>query len=65
MDDCLCVCPIMIILININNKQIDYTTAFLQAPLDHDVYVEISKIFTSPGKVWLLKRALYGLKDAP
>jgi len=61
----VCVYLIMIILLNLHNKQIDYTAAFLQAPLDHDVYVEIPKIFISPGKVWLLKRALYGLKDAP
>ena len=59
------ICLIMIILLNLQNKQIDYTAAFLQAPLDHDVYVEMPKMFTSPGKVWLLKRALYGLKDAP
>ena len=59
------VCLIMIILLNLHNKQIDYTAAFLQAPFDHDVYVGMPKMFTSPGKVWLLKRALYGLKDAP
>ena len=55
----------MIIMLNLQNKQIDYTAAFLQDPLDHDVYVEMPKMFTSPGKVWLLKRALCGLKDAP
>ena len=55
----------MIILLQLENKQIDYTGAFLQAPLDHDVYVDMPKMFTKAGKVWLLKRALYGLKDAP
>ena len=59
------VCLIMIILLQLENKQIDYTAIFLQAPLDHDVYVDMPKMFTVPGKVWLLKRALYGLKDAP
>ena len=59
------ICLIMIILLNLQNKQIDYTAAFLQAPLDHDVYVEIPKMFKVHGKVWLLKRALYRLKDAP
>ena len=54
----------MIILLNHHNKQINYTAAFLQAPLDHDIYVEMFMMFTSPGKVWLLKRALYWLKDA-
>ena len=59
------VCLIMIILLDLHNKQIDYTAAFLQAPLDHDVYVEMPKMFKRPDKVWLLKRALYGFKDAP
>ena len=65
MNDCSCVCLVMIILLNLHNKQIDYTASFLPNPLDHDVYVEMPKMFTSPGKVWLLKVALYGLKDTP
>jgi hypothetical protein len=56
---------IMTILLNLENKQIDYTAAFLQAPLDHDVYVEMPKLFQVDGKVWKLQRAIYGLKDAP
>jgi hypothetical protein len=51
---------IMTILLNLENKQIDYTAAFMQAPLDHDVYVEMPKLFEVNGKVWKLKRALYG-----
>jgi hypothetical protein len=56
---------IMTILLNLENKQIDYTAAFMQAPIDHDVYVEMPKLFQVNNKVWKLKRALYGLKDAP
>jgi hypothetical protein len=56
---------IMTILLHLENKQIDYTAAFLQAPIDHDVYVEMPKLFSVKGKVWKLKRAIYGLKDAP
>jgi len=56
---------IMTILLNLENKQIDYTAAFLQAPLDHDVYVDMPKLFQVSGKVWKLQRAIYGLKDAP
>jgi hypothetical protein len=56
---------IMTILLNLENKQIDYTGAFLQVPLDHDVYANMPKLFQVEGKVWLLKRAIYGLKDAP
>jgi hypothetical protein len=56
---------IMTILLHLENKQIDYTAAFLQAPIDHDVYVEMPKLFAVDGKVWKLQRAIYGLKDAP
>jgi hypothetical protein len=56
---------IMTILLNLENKQIDYTAAFMQAPIDHDIYVEMPKLFQVNGKVWKLKHALYGLKDAP
>jgi hypothetical protein len=56
---------IMTILLNLENKQIDYTAAFLQAPIDHDVYVEMPKLFQVKGKVWKLQRAIYGLKYAP
>ena len=41
----------MNIILVLKNKHIDYTAAFLQAPLDHGVYVEMSKMFTSLGKV--------------
>ena len=51
------VCLIMITLLGLENKQINYTTAFLQAPLNHDVYVEIPEIFTSLCKVCLSKQA--------
>ena len=59
------VCFIMIILLNLHKKQSDYTATFLQAPLDHEVYIETPKTLTIPSKVWLLKRSLYGLKYAP
>jgi hypothetical protein len=55
----------MTILLHLENKQIDYTASFLQAPIDHDLYVEMPKLFSVKGKVWKLKRAIYGLKDAP
>ena len=42
---------IMTIILDLENKQIDYTSAFLQAPLDHDVYVAMPKMFTKEGKV--------------
>jgi hypothetical protein len=45
---------IMTILLNLENKQIDYTAAFLQAPIDHDVYIEMPKLFQVEGKIWKL-----------
>ena len=51
----VCVCRIMIILLNLHNKQIDYTAAFLQAPLDHDVYVKCLTFFQAPVKYGYLK----------
>jgi hypothetical protein len=56
---------IVTILLHLENKQIDCTAAFLQAPIDHDVYVEMPKLFQVEGKVWKLQRAIYGLKDDP
>ena len=55
----VCVSFIMILLLYLHNKQIDYSTVFLQSPPDHDDYVEMPKMFTSPGKFWLLKKVLY------
>ena len=58
---------IMSILLRLHNKQIDYTSAFMQAPLEEDVYVEMPPYFSKPGdnKVWKLQRAIYGLKNSP
>ena len=46
-------------------KQVDYTSAFLHAPIKEDVYVEMPRGFWQEGKVLKLKRSLYGLKQAP
>ena len=45
--------------------QIDIKTAFLNGKLNETVYVQPPPGFEMPGKVWLLKRALYGLRQAP
>jgi len=48
-------------------KQVDYTLAFCQADLAHDeeIYVEMPKMFQRPGYVYKLKKAVYGLRQAP
>ena len=47
-------------------QQIDIKTAFLNGKLEETVYVEPPPGYhEAPGKVWHLKRALYGLRQAP
>jgi hypothetical protein len=45
--------------------QIDIKTAFLNAPVKEEVYIELPPGFEQPGFVGRLRRALYGLKQAP
>ncbi|EGD74261.1 hypothetical protein PTSG_12421 [Salpingoeca rosetta] len=48
-------------------QQMDVNTAFLNAPVDHEIYVQppaVDGIF-SPNTVLRLKRGLYGLKQSP
>ena len=56
---------IISILLNLSTKQVDYTCAFLHAPVTDEIYVEMPKGYQQPGKVLKLKRSLYGLKQAP
>ena len=46
-------------------KSTDVKSAFLQSdPPDRDVFLVPPKEVSKPGKVWLLKKSLYGLNDA-
>lgn len=47
-------------------EQVDVATAFLNAPLDEEIYVRPPEGSpgSTTGKVWRLKKALYGLKQA-
>lgn len=44
--------------------QLDVKTAFLYGKLDRDLFVKPPPPFDTPGKVWKLKKSLYGLKQA-
>lgn len=46
-------------------EQLDVPSAFLNAELDEDIYMELPEGFTIPGKVVKLQKALYGLKQGP
>ena len=56
---------VMSILLNLETTQIDYTAAFVHAPIDCLVYVEMPKGFTLNGYVWKLNKSIYGLKQSP
>lgn len=46
-------------------KQLDVPQAFIQAPLEEDVYMEMPEGFEVEGMVCHLKKSLYGLKQSP
>ena len=50
---------------NMEIAQGDVPEAFLNAPLEEDVYMELPEGFTKPGVVVKLNKSLYGLKQAP
>jgi hypothetical protein len=56
---------IMSILLELETTQIDYTAAFVHAPIDCLVYVEMPPGFKVPGQVWKLRKSLYGLAQSP
>jgi hypothetical protein len=56
---------VMTVIMGLENKQIDYTAAFVQAPIDTEVYIEMPKMFSVHGKVWKLRKSIYGLKQSP
>jgi len=45
--------------------QFDVPTAFLNAPVDEDIYMQLPEGFEQPGMVCKLQKSLYGLKQAP
>ena len=60
---------VMSILFNLETSQIDYTTAFVHAPIDCLVYVEaligFRTQFGDADCVWRLNKSLYGLYQSP
>jgi hypothetical protein len=56
---------IMSILLELETTQIDYTAAFVHAPIDCLVHVAMPPGFGIPGQVWKLRKSLYGLAQSP
>jgi hypothetical protein len=50
---------------NLELRQYDATNAFINALLDHEIYVQCPEGYADRDYVLLLLRALYGLKEAP
>ena len=51
--------------INLDIHQLDVKTAYLNAPIDSEVYVRQPEGFEGgKEKVWKLKKSLYGLKQS-
>ena len=46
-------------------SQFDVKTAFLNGIVDEDIYVNPPDGYKRPGKIWKLKKSLYGIKQAP
>jgi len=51
--------------LGLDTKQVDYTCAFLHAPITEDFYFHIPRGFEEEGKVLKLRRSLYGLHQSP
>jgi hypothetical protein len=52
-------------ILGLATTQCDYTAAFIHAPIQEDVYVQMRRNYQQPGKVLKFKRCLYGLKQSP
>ncbi|KAI0992526.1 hypothetical protein K3495_g15659, partial [Podosphaera aphanis] len=46
-------------------RQLDVKSAFLYGKLDRKIYMEIPDGYKEPGKCYLLRKSIYGLKQSP
>jgi hypothetical protein len=56
---------ILSVILGLSTRQVDYTAAFVHAPMEEDVYIDMPRGFSKPGKCLKLKKSLYGLKQSP
>jgi hypothetical protein len=56
---------VLAVVLGLMSVQVDYTNAFIQAPIDDEVYCEMPQMFRAEGYVIRLKRNVYGLRQAP
>jgi len=76
----VCIMLILSLILGLATRQVDYTAAFVHAPIDKDpnwdklteeeqqrsgIYLNMPRGFTQQGKVLKLKQSLYGLRQSP
>ena len=61
------VCSLLALVVHLGlaSCQIDYTSAFVHANVNDEVYIEMPQGFRQEGKVLRLKKSLYGLHQSP
>ena len=55
---------VMSVIMDLQTTQIDHTAAFVHAPIDCEVFVDIPRGFEMKGKVWKLKKSLCRLAQS-
>jgi hypothetical protein len=50
---------------DLETRQLDVINAFVNCDLDKVIYIRLSPGFEKPGKILLLKKALYRLRQSP
>ena len=53
------------VILGLDTKQVDYTCAFLHAPITEYVYVRMPRGLEEDRKVLKLQCSLYGLRQSP
>jgi hypothetical protein len=55
----------VVAVLDLELNQLDVPSAFVRADLEEEVYMSMPDGFKQEGKVYLLKKSLYGLKQSP
>jgi len=56
---------ILSVILGLDTKQVDYTCAFLHAPITENVHVRMPRGFEEEVKALKLQKSLYGLRQSP
>jgi Reverse transcriptase (RNA-dependent DNA polymerase) len=56
---------VLSVIADLKTVQVDYTSAFVQADIQEEVYISMPRMFEQAGYVLKLKKSVYGLKQSP